>query len=117
MTDFALKMEMRKQIVAQRSVHTIVAFVGMMERQYTLSIHPYCLGDFDAEAGEADIMAFAGGDEADRMDAEVAQDLSAKPDVAPHLLARGGTARLLALHMADRYARRSLAQIDEHARA
>src|SRR5205823_2088041 len=52
------------------------------------TIHSYRLGDFDAEAGEADIMAFAGGDEADRMDAEVAQDLSAEPDIAPHLFAR-----------------------------
>src|SRR6266436_2426699 len=39
--------------------------------------------DLDTEAGEADIAARPGGVEADRGDAQVAQDLGAEPDILP----------------------------------
>src|SRR5262245_32393896 len=46
--------------------------------------------DFDAEAGKADISPLARGEEADRGNAEVAQNLRAQSDFAPLPLARGG---------------------------
>src|SRR4051794_36415168 len=60
------------------------------------------LGDLDPEAGEADIVTLAGRDEADGMDAQVAQDLGAEPDVAPDLVAGSAFARL-AFRRPDRH--------------
>src|SRR5436190_6470054 len=62
-------------------------------------------------------MTLAGRDEADRFDAEIAEDLGAKADIAPRLLARGGALGFDVLHVADRHASRSLTQIDQHAGA
>src|ERR1700736_5055862 len=51
--------------------------------------------DRDAEAGKADVAAFACRQEADRADAEVLQDLGAEADLAPLALARRGGAMCL----------------------
>ena len=39
--------------------------------------------DLDAEAAETHVSALAGGEQADRGDAEVLEDLRAEPDLAP----------------------------------
>src|SRR5437764_121162 len=46
-----------------------------------LSVHRLGRQNFDAEAGEAHIGAFGRGEQPDRRDAEVAQDLRPEPDL------------------------------------
>ena len=53
--------------------------------------------DPDAEAFEADIVALARGDQIDRGDAEILQDLRAKADLAPFAFAAARLLMVLAL--------------------
>src|SRR6202035_2224447 len=79
--------------------------------------------DLDAEAGEPDVAVLRRGDQADRRDAEVLEDLRAEPDLAPLALPLGlgaGVALLAVLVPAlgdrrHRHADRAVAQEDEHA--
>src|SRR5690554_517994 len=77
-------------------------------------------GDLDAEAFKADIMLLARGDEFDRRNAEIAEDLRAEADLAPFAFApQGLLVGLVAMGgpragpLAD--ADRPLAQIDDDA--
>ena len=79
------------------------------------------LGDPDAEAFEADIVALARGEKIDRGNAEILQDLRAEPDLAPFALAPERF--FMALAVLDRQAiaglvsdaDRSLPEIDDDA--
>src|ERR1700731_4000109 len=75
--------------------------------------------DLDAEAGEPDIAVLRRGDEADRRDAEVLEDLRAEPDLAPLALALGLRAAIALFAVLrdcrHRHADRAVAQEDEHA--
>src|SRR5581483_1142666 len=57
--------------------------------------------DLDAEAAEADIGALRGGEQADRGDVEVAQDLRAEADLAPLPRARGFRAGVAVRDLGD----------------
>src|SRR5690606_4360254 len=77
-------------------------------------------GDLDAETFETDIVLLARGDELDRRNAAIAEDLRAEADLAPFALAPQGLFMgLVAMHgsragpLAD--ADRPLAQIDDDA--
>src|SRR5689334_9439574 len=74
--------------------------------------------DLDAEAAEADIRALAGGEQPDRGDAEVFQDLGAEADLAPLPRARRlGPGRRLLRDFGHRHAGGAVAQIDDDAAA
>src|SRR5438445_4267679 len=55
------------------------------------------LGDVDAKAFEADIVALARGDQVDRGNAEIFQDLRAQADLAPFVLTPAGLFMILAV--------------------
>src|SRR5690606_32500427 len=67
------------------------------------------LCDADAEAFQPDIVALARGDQVDRGDAEVLQDLGSEPDLAPFVLA---IARFLVVLVAAPVAALLLADTD-----
>src|SRR5580704_8174632 len=72
--------------------------------------------NFDAEAAEADVIPFAAGQEPDRGNAEVLEDLSAESDLTPLARARrlrGGAARLR--DGARRHAGGAVTQEHQHA--
>ncbi len=84
-------------------------------------IQLYRLLDLDAETRQAHIMAGAGGQETDRIEVEIAQDLRPQPDVAPGLHPRLGRAGRHIVRIFEQArggnARGALAQIDEDAAA
>src|SRR5690242_11762040 len=77
------------------------------------------LGDVDAEPLKADIVALARGDQVDRGDAEILEDLGAEADLAPFVLAAASLFVILAvaahwaLALLMRDADRAFAQIDD----
>src|SRR5262249_10915931 len=63
-------------------------------RRWDLTINDFSRSDLDSKAGQTDIGAFRRGQQSDRGDAEILENLSAKPDLAPLLRAgRFGAAR------------------------
>src|SRR5436190_15935310 len=73
--------------------------------------------DFDAEAGEPDIGARAGGVQLDRADPQIAQDLRAEPDLAPFPAAFEFGGRSVLGDRGGRHPGGAVAQIDEDAAA
>src|SRR5690348_7693084 len=70
--------------------------------------------DFDAETAEADISALARGQQADRGNAEILEDLRAQADLAPLLRARSIRAGVTVRDVGDRNAGSAVAQVDDH---
>jgi len=73
--------------------------------------------DLDAEAADADIGALAGGQQADRGNAEVAQDLRAEADLTPLPRARGLRAGVAVRNLGHRHTGGAVSQIDDDAAA
>src|SRR5206468_9566408 len=55
------------------------------EEKAALAVGCFGVGDFNAKAGQADVGEFRRGQQPDRGNAEVLQDLRAEPDLAPLL--------------------------------
>src|SRR5450756_3121186 len=74
--------------------------------------------DLDAEAAEADISALAGGEQPDRGNTDVLEDLRAQADLAPLPRARGvGAGVALMRDFRHRHAGGAVTQIDDDAAA
>src|SRR2546429_9106836 len=73
--------------------------------------------DLDAEASEAHIGALGRGQQPDRGDAEVFEDLRAQSDLAPLPAARRLRAARFLRDPGRRHARSAVSQIDDDARA
>src|SRR6185312_1599495 len=72
-------------------------------------------GDLDAEAAQAHVGSLRGGEQFDRGDAEVLQDLRTEADLAPLPRARGFRACVAVRDFRDRHAGGAVAQIDDDA--
>src|SRR5262245_6513525 len=83
----------------------------------TLSLDRLGLLDLDAESGEAHIGELLRGEQPDRGNAEITEDLRAEPDLAPLARARRLRTRIARRNGVNRHARHAVAQEHEDAAA